>query len=671
MIENNNPEINVDELMQQIREEVQRRKASIQPDKSDQILLDKLPHYPTQSNFEAKERYHINDFLQFHDISFINNAYLGILKRHPDPEGFEFYLGELRQGQLKEGILARLRFSPEGRAKAVSITGITPSIIQYALSKIPVVGYLTELVLGIFKLPTLRRNLRQFQAYSMMLQTQHQEYQASLVQGITTNQQNLVIHINNAATKESFSILNDQFKLLDNNKVNKQELSELHNQLQEIEERKVNQAEIGKLRNQLQQERKVNQAEIDELRNQLQEIEEQKVNQEQIIELRKQLQEIEERKVNQAEIGELRNQLQQERKVNQAKIDELYNQLQEIEERKVNQAEIGELHKQLQGLEERKVNQAEIDELHNHLQGLEERKVNQEQISELHNHLQGLEERKVNQEEIKSLDTQIKETTKILHQVKREGIFLQRRLNMLLEEARKRLPKPFNHQQLEALAKESNHSLDAFYVAFEDEFRGTREDIKERTEIYLPIIQNAKAGTKKRPILDVGCGRGEWLELLKEHKYQAKGLDLNRVMIEQCQEYELDVIEYDVIEYLKQQKNNSLGAITGFHIVEHLPFETLVTLFDESLRVLKPGGVVIFETPNPENLIVGACNFYTDPTHKNPIPPHTLEFVIEARGFNKIKILRLHEIDSISFNNSFLHHQFTVGQDYSVIGYKA
>ena len=548
MIETNNPEINVDELMQRIREEVQQRKASAQADNNKNIVLETLPQYPKQPDFELKERYHINDFLQFHDSDFIKNAYLGILKRHPDQQGFAFYLNELRQGQLKEAILARLRFSPEGRAKAVSITGIRITIIQYTLSKIPVVGYLIELVLGILKLPTLRRNLRQFQAYSMMLQTQHQEYQTGLVQHITTNQQNLANYINNAATKESFTIL-------DNNKVDKQELSELRKQLQELEEQKVNQAEIG--------------------------------------ELRKQLQQIEQRKINQEEIGELRKQLQE------------------------------------------------------------------------------LEERKVSKEEIKSLDTQIKETTKRFHQVKREGIFQQRRLNMLLEEARKRLPQPFDQQQLETLAKEADHSLDAFYVAFEDEFRGTREDIKERAEIYLPIIQEAKAGSEERPILDVGCGRGEWLELLKEHKYKAKGLDLNRIMIEQCQGYELDVIESDVIEYLKKQQDNSLGAITGFHIIEHLPFEILVTLFDESLRVLKPGGIVIFETPNPENLIVGACNFYTDPTHKNPIPPHTLEFLTEARGFNKIKILRLHEIDSLSFDNNFLHHRFTVGQDYSVIGVKA
>jgi O-antigen chain-terminating methyltransferase len=298
--------------------------------------------------------------------------------------------------------------------------------------------------------------------------------------------------------------------------------------------------------------------------------------------------------------------------------------------------------------------------------------------------LQGLDERKVNQDEIKYLDTQIKETTKRLHQVKREGIFQQRRLNMLLEEARKRLPQPFDQQQLETLAKEADHSLDAFYVAFEDEFRGTREDIKERAEIYLPIIQKAKAGTEERPILDVGCGRGEWLELLQEHKYQAKGLDLNRVMIEQCQEYELDVIESDVIEYLKQQKNNSLGAITGFHIVEHLPLETLVTLFDESLRVLKSGGIVIFETPNPENILVGACGFYTDPTHRNPLPANTSSYILESRGFILDEIKKLnpvpkehhfydHENDSavIKHITTNMNIYFMQARDYAIIGHKA
>ena len=80
----------------------------------------------------------------------------------------------------------------------------------------------------------------------------------------------------------------------------------------------------------------------------------------------------------------------------------------------------------------------------------------------------------------------------------------------------------------------------------------------------------------------------------------------------------------------------------GFHIIEHLPFDTLLALFDAALKALRPDGMVIFETPNPENLLVGACNFYYDPTHLNPIVPTVAEFIARQRGFAKAEILRLH-----------------------------
>ena len=252
----------------------------------------------------------------------------------------------------------------------------------------------------------------------------------------------------------------------------------------------------------------------------------------------------------------------------------------------------------------------------------------------------------------------------------------QRRLTLLLEEARKRLPKPFGPKQIKNILKEEDHLLDAMYVAFEDRFRGTREEIKERLRIYLPYVKQAKIGEKGSPILDLGCGRGEWLELLKENGYVAKGVDFNRGMVRQCQQFGLDVTESDMIEYLRNQQPNSFGALTGFHIIEHLSFKTLISLFDEVLRVLKSGGMVIFETPNPENLIVGACNFYFDPSHRNPLPPRLLNFLIESRGFGKTEIIRLHplgffqEEQKTSVAIKELATLFNAGQDYSVIAYK-
>jgi len=227
------------------------------------------------------------------------------------------------------------------------------------------------------------------------------------------------------------------------------------------------------------------------------------------------------------------------------------------------------------------------------------------------------------------------------------------------------------------LEKELNHYLDDLYVSFEDKFRGSRDDIKKRQSYYLPIVKSVIKKREEELIVDIGCGRGEWLELLRENGFRARGVDLNRLMVKESKALNLDVIEEDGIEFLRSLESNSISIVTGFHIVEHLHFETLIELFDESYRVLRDGGLIIFETPNPENIIVGSCTFYIDPTHKNPIPPVTLEFLIKNRGFRDIKIHRLHPIKEPSFidilNGEDLNNLIfasTKAQDYSVIGYK-
>jgi O-antigen chain-terminating methyltransferase len=250
----------------------------------------------------------------------------------------------------------------------------------------------------------------------------------------------------------------------------------------------------------------------------------------------------------------------------------------------------------------------------------------------------------------------------------------QKNLSSLLERLNQKVSEGHSDKGQKGLTEEQAHQYDALYVSFEDRFRGTQADIKERQRVYLPYIHEALKNTGNAPVLDVGCGRGEWLELLKEQKINAKGIDINRIMAAQTKELGLDVEEADVVEYLKNQKNNILSAITGFHIVEHLPFEVMIKLFDESLRVLKAGGMVIFETPNPENLIVGAYTFYYDPTHLHPIPPDTLKFVAEARGFTNVRILRLHRRNEQTSSPDEPLHEFiermNMEQDYAIVGYK-
>ncbi|MFC3771471.1 methyltransferase domain-containing protein [Paenibacillus sp. GCM10012303] len=232
--------------------------------------------------------------------------------------------------------------------------------------------------------------------------------------------------------------------------------------------------------------------------------------------------------------------------------------------------------------------------------------------------------------------------------------------------------------RIEGIVNEHEPLLDDMYVAFENKFRGTREEIKLRQSIYVPYLKEVSVGLSNSPILDIGCGRGEWLELMRENSLVAKGIDTNQKMIETCKGLGLDVLKCDALEYLSSQSSNSFGAITGFHIAEHLSYKTLVKMIDEAIRVLQPGGLLILETPNPENLIVGSCNFYVDPTHKNPLPPMFLQFVVEERGFDRVNILRLHPDEYLNkvltgdteITNA-LASFFVKEMDYSIIAYKA
>lgn len=185
-----------------------------------------------------------------------------------------------------------------------------------------------------------------------------------------------------------------------------------------------------------------------------------------------------------------------------------------------------------------------------------------------------------------------------------------------------------------------DQSLDSLYVAFENRFRGSTAEISRRSERYLPIFEQSEPVRQGGVVLDIGCGRGEFLQLLKRNKITPRGIDLNGAMVAEASAHGLDVLEGDAIAYLAGLGDNSLAAMTGFHIVEHIGFRDLVRLFDEAMRVLQPGGFVLFETPNPENLVVGACTFHYDPTHNKPLPPDYLAFVAGARGFGTTRIIR-------------------------------
>ena len=219
---------------------------------------------------------------------------------------------------------------------------------------------------------------------------------------------------------------------------------------------------------------------------------------------------------------------------------------------------------------------------------------------------------------------------------------------------------------------EQDHLLDSLYFSLEDVLRGTPEQIKDEVKVYLPVLE--KAGISS-DILDVGCGRGEWLQVLREAGFQARGIDTNRILVQQCKELSLDVEEREALEFLGSLPDGSLNAVTAFHFAEHLPLETLVKFLDETGRTLKPGGLIILETPNPENLLVGSCNFYLDPTHKNPIPIPTMKLLLEARGFRCEEVLKLHAVSSTKIEvkdqlTSHLNHFLYGPMNYAVVARK-
>lgn len=193
----------------------------------------------------------------------------------------------------------------------------------------------------------------------------------------------------------------------------------------------------------------------------------------------------------------------------------------------------------------------------------------------------------------------------------------------------------------ELAAIEQAKRLDSLYADFEGQFRGDMDLVRTRVEPYLELVRGAGAGTQDAPVVDLGSGRGEWLELLRDNGLVGRGLDLNGVFLQACRDRGLDVTEADAIAGLREMADGSAGAVTSMHLVEHLPFESVVSLIDEAHRVLRSDGLLLLETPNPENLKVGSHWFYMDPTHRNPLPPQMLRWLVEARGFYDVQIVRL------------------------------
>ncbi|OVZ85371.1 hypothetical protein CBW54_12835 [Yersinia kristensenii] len=212
----------------------------------------------------------------------------------------------------------------------------------------------------------------------------------------------------------------------------------------------------------------------------------------------------------------------------------------------------------------------------------------------------------------------------------------------------------------------------SFYSSFENQHRGSTELIKRRLDVYIPFITPLLRIYPTSIALDLGCGRGEWLSLVQDLGFDARGVDLDEGMLSYCHDMKLNVENKDILSFLQTIPDESISLVSSFHVIEHIGFENLKELVQESYRVLKPGGLLIMETPNAENIIVGTNNFFLDPTHDKPIPRQLLIFLVEYIGFKKNKILRLQENKELYYeeNITLLSVLNGVSPDYSVIAQK-
>ena len=204
------------------------------------------------------------------------------------------------------------------------------------------------------------------------------------------------------------------------------------------------------------------------------------------------------------------------------------------------------------------------------------------------------------------------------------------------------------------------------WLKFGEKFRGAEEYVKDRQRIYADRFRG------RENVLDIGCGRGELLEVLKEAGIPARGIDLSEESVAVCRGKNLEAEKADLFEYLERQPDGSLGGIVCSQVVEHLPPERVPELVRLAHAKIRKDGLVAFETPNPECLAIFATHFYLDPTHTRPIPPPLMAFYLEEAGFGRIETERLYPavetMPSLAELPESFRKEFFGSLDYAIFG---
>ncbi len=235
---------------------------------------------------------------------------------------------------------------------------------------------------------------------------------------------------------------------------------------------------------------------------------------------------------------------------------------------------------------------------------------------------------------------------------------------------------------------------DFLYRGFEDRFRGSADAIREKQRVYVPVFAGAS------DVLDIGCGRGEFLTLLKEHRISGRGIDLDAGMVAAARAHGHDVVQADAMEHLQALPDASLGGVYASQVIEHLTPTYLIALLPLLLKKLRPHAPVVLETINPACWLAFFSSYLRDFTHVWPVHPETLQYLLQANGFARVEIkyteqapdaVRMRGVDPASLtglepataraittladaynaNASILNSLLFTYMDYAAIGFKA
>jgi 2-polyprenyl-3-methyl-5-hydroxy-6-metoxy-1,4-benzoquinol methylase len=231
-------------------------------------------------------------------------------------------------------------------------------------------------------------------------------------------------------------------------------------------------------------------------------------------------------------------------------------------------------------------------------------------------------------------------------------LFLKEELNKLLSVLEKKnIPSP-------AQVKKFLEPLEDWrYAGFENRFRGYEEGVKKQQESYLPYFK------KKGKVLDLGCGRGEFLELLEKKGIEAVGIDLNDQMVDICLEKGLNCKKGDILEKLAEWDDNSLSGIFSSQVIEHLTPSHLKRMIELAYFKLAPSSYMVLETINPTSVFSLVQIYFLDLSHQKPLHPQAIKFLMESMGFEEVEIKysspieedRLQELPGADENSSILN----------------